>query len=262
MFRKNVQKMPRLAGHLPPDGQPKVPKRMINPARFLFTALAMGLMAAAANAADVEAPPAEALYDWSGFYIGAHGGYGEADVSGEFRNSDTDSGDPSPNDLKLNGIVGGAQAGFNWQINNFVLGAEGDVSATDWSDSKSTSNGKISADVDLLASLRARVGFAVDALLIYATAGAAWSDANYNVADTLGPSPLAGGIDFDNLGLVAGGGVEWGMSEHTSVRLEGLHYGFDDKKSAGDLVGDPLTDDNSVKLDDAWVVRLGVNWRF
>jgi outer membrane immunogenic protein len=262
MFRKNVQKMPRLAGHLPPDGQPKVPKRMINPARFLLAALGMGLMAATANAADVEAPPAEALYDWSGFYIGAHGGYGEADVSGEFRNSDTDSSDPSPNDLKLNGIVGGAQAGFNWQINNFVLGAEGDVSATDWSDSKSNGSEKISADVDLLASLRARVGFAVDALLIYATAGAAWSDANYDVADTLGAPPLSGGIDFDNLGLVAGGGVEWGMSEHTSVRLEGLHYDFGDKKSAGNLVGDPTTVDDSVKLDDAWVVRLGVNWRF
>ena len=117
-----------------------------------------------------------------------HVGYGEADLSGAFHDSDTDRDDPSPNDLKLNGIVGGAQAGFNWQINNFVLGAEGDVSVTDWSDSKAASGDseKISADVDLLASLRARVGFAVDALLIYATAGAAWSDANYNVADTLG----------------------------------------------------------------------------
>jgi outer membrane immunogenic protein len=264
MFRKNVQKMPRLAGHLPPVGQPKVPKRMISPARFLLSALCMGLMAGAADAADVEAPPAETLYDWTGFYLGAHVGYGQADVSGTFRDSDTDSSEPSPNDLELNGIVGGAQAGFNWQINNFVLGAEGDVSVTDWSDSKSTPDGseKISADVDLLASLRARVGFAVDTLLIYATAGAAWSDANYNVTDTLGAQPLSGGVDFDNLGLVAGGGVEWGMSEHTSVRLEGLHYDFDDKKSAGDLVGDPATDDNSVTLDDAWVVRLGVNWRF
>jgi outer membrane immunogenic protein len=239
-------------------------ERMINPARFLLAALCVGVVAGPASAADIEAPPPDAGYDWSGFYIGAHGGYGEADVSGEFRDSETNSNDPSPTDLKLNGIVGGAQAGFNWQINNFVLGAEGDVSVTDWSDSKAASGGseKISADVDLLASLRARVGFAVDALLVYATAGAAWSDANYDVADTLGAPPLAGGIDFDNLGLVAGGGVEWGMSDHTSVRLEGLHYDFGDKKSAGDLVGDPSTFDDSVTLDDAWVVRLGVNWRF
>jgi outer membrane immunogenic protein len=233
---------------------------MINPARILFAVLCVGFLAGPASAADIEAPPADAGYDWSGFYIGAHGGYGDADVSGEFRDSETDSNDPSPTDLKLNGIVGGAQAGFNWQINNFVLGAEGDVSVTDWSDSKARSGDseKISADVDLLASLRARLGFAVDTLLIYATAGAAWSDAEYSVVDP----PFAGGIDFDSIGLVAGAGVEWGMSDHTSVRLEGLHYDFDDKKSAGNLVGDPSTLDDSVTLDDAWVVRLGVNWRF
>lgn len=231
---------------------------MTNTGRFLFGALCVGLMAGTASAADVEAePPPDTLYDWSGFYIGAHLGYGQADVGGEFRDSDTDSSDPSPNDLKLNGIVGGAQAGFNWQINNFVLGAEGDVSATDWSDSKVATgdDAEISADADLLASLRARVGFAVDTLLIYATAGAAWSDAEYSVTDP----PSADSVNFDDIGLVAGGGVEWGMSEHTSVRLEGLHYDFNDKQSTGNLVGDP---DDSVKLDDAWVVRLGVNWRF
>ena len=239
---------------------------MIIPARLLLAALCVGLLVGPARAADVEAPPPDSLYDWSGFYIGGHVGYGDADLSGAFRDSDTDRQlNPSPNDLKLNGIVGGAQAGFNWQINNFVLGAEGDVSVTDWSDSKAASgknSAKISADVDLLASLRARVGFAVDALLLYATAGAAWSDANYDVADTLGAPPFAGGIDFDKIGLVAGGGVEWGMSDHTSVRLEGLHYDFSDKKSAGNLVDDPDTFDDSVTLDDAWVVRLGVNWRF
>jgi outer membrane immunogenic protein len=257
MFRKNVQKMPCFLGHLPVDGEAKGQKRMINITRFLLGAVCMGLVAGTAAAADVEAqPPADTVYDWSGFYLGAHVGYGEADVSGDFRDSDTDSSDPSPNDLQLNGILGGAQAGFNWQINNFVLGAEGDVSVTDWSDSKAgTAEEEISADADLLASLRARVGFAVDTLLIYATAGAAWSDAEYSAIDP----PLAGSLDFDDIGLVAGGGVEWGMSEHTSVRLEGLHYDFDDKKSAGNLVGDL---DDSVTLDDAWVVRLGVNWRF
>ncbi|MGH6875640.1 MAG: hypothetical protein ACREDW_11525, partial [Aestuariivirgaceae bacterium] len=67
---------------------------MKNTGRFLFGALCVGLMAGPASAADVEAePPADILYDWSGFYIGAHVGYGQADVSGEFRDSDTDSSD-------------------------------------------------------------------------------------------------------------------------------------------------------------------------
>jgi outer membrane immunogenic protein len=224
-------------------------ERMIISVRFLLAALCMGLTAGAVNAADVEAETPADIYNWSGFYIGAHVGYGETDVSGD------ETSDPSPNDLKLNGIVGGAQAGFNWQIDNFVLGAEGDVSVTDWSDSTGVGALEVSSDADLLASLRARVGFAVDTLLIYATAGAAWSDAEYSVVDP----PFADSIDFDDIGLVAGGGVEWGMSDHTSVRLEGLHYNFDDKHSA---VADPSTLNDSVTLDDAWVVRLGVNWRF
>src|SRR5215213_1404495 len=104
------------------DGQPKVPKRMIDSLRFSLAALCVGLTVCAANAADVEAEPPANGYDWSGFYLGAHVGDGEADSGGN------DNSDPTPNDLKLDGIVGGAQAGFNWQIDNFVLGAEGDVS--------------------------------------------------------------------------------------------------------------------------------------
>jgi opacity protein-like surface antigen len=266
MFRKNVQKMPCFSGVLPSDGKPEVPRRMNNPA-YLFgvAGLCLGVVAGAAAAADVEVEaPADTLYDWSGFYLGGHLGYGEADVRGEFDDSNVNDSDASPNDLKLNGIVGGAQAGFNWQINNFVLGIEGDATFTDWSDSKDSDPDPetISAEVDLLASLRARVGFAVDRLLFYATAGAAWGDAEYRASDDVEGPPFAGSLDFDDIGIVAGGGIEWGMSEHTSVRLEGLHYNFDDKKSADDLVNDIGTLDDNVTLDDAWVVRFGVNWRF
>ena len=65
-------------------------------------------------------PPAPMLsttpiaYNWSGFYIGAHGGWGFGD--GAFDD----------------GFVVGGQLGVNWQFNNFVLGAEGDGSFADW----------------------------------------------------------------------------------------------------------------------------------
>ena len=65
-------------------------------------------------------PPAPMLsttpiaYNWSGFYIGAHGGWGFGD--GAFDD----------------GFVVGGQLGVNWQFNNFVLGVEGDGSFVDW----------------------------------------------------------------------------------------------------------------------------------
>ena len=66
---------------------------------------------------------ADNVHDWSGLYIGAHGGYGEANVSGKF------TGDPGDVflldgggtfDLDLDGFVGGVHAGHNWQTGNFV----------------------------------------------------------------------------------------------------------------------------------------------
>src|SRR3954462_15633317 len=86
----------------------------------------------AALAADMsrpvyKAPPAGALpvaYDWTGFYVGGHLGYGWAkkDWSDSFGLFDVSS--------RSSGFLGGGQAGFNYQIGQFVLGAEGDFSWT------------------------------------------------------------------------------------------------------------------------------------
>ena len=87
------------------------------------------MVSGAAMAADIsrpvyKAPPAGALpvaYDWTGFYVGGHVGYGWADKDWRdaFGLVTTHSAD---------GFLGGGQAGFNYQINQFVLGVEGDVS--------------------------------------------------------------------------------------------------------------------------------------
>src|SRR5262245_48744607 len=83
----------------------------------------------AAMAADIarpvyKAPPAGALpvaYDWTGFYIGGHVGYGWADKSW------TDSFGLATSHTS-DGFLGGGQVGFNYQVNQFVFGVEGDVS--------------------------------------------------------------------------------------------------------------------------------------
>ena len=128
--------------------------------RLLSAAAAIALVSGVAQAADLPVydPPPPAMmspmpiaYNWSGFYIGLHGGFGWADVDGD---EDED-------------IVLGGQIGTNWQWGGFVLGAEGDAS---WAGMDG---------VDWLASGRLRGGFAIDRLLVYGTGGVAGSDADF-----------------------------------------------------------------------------------
>ena len=85
--------------------------------------LAMGVLlasiAGAANAADLPASPSapysrdtvNPVIDWSGFYVGAMGGYANENTSDPFG---------------LKGGFGGATVGYNWQFDAIVAGIEAD----------------------------------------------------------------------------------------------------------------------------------------
>src|SRR2546421_919176 len=97
--------------------------------RNLLVLAGLTVFSGAALAADIarpvyKAPPAGVLpvaYDWTGFYVGGHVGYGWAEK--DWRDA---FGLNVSN--KTNGFLGGGQVGFNYQIGQFVLGAEGDFS--------------------------------------------------------------------------------------------------------------------------------------
>lgn len=170
----------------------------------ICVALAALVFAPSANAADipVRAPlyknyvaPAS-MFDWSGFYVGGHAGYGFGD--------------------DIDGILGGIQLGYNWQFSpNIVFGIEADVSGTDMN----ASIVGIPVHVDYLASLRARIGYTMDRTMIYGTGGLAYSRA------------AALGLHDTDTGWVIGGGLEWAYSRNWTLRAEYLYYdlgaGFD-----------------------------------
>jgi outer membrane immunogenic protein len=93
------------------------------------------------------------------------------------------------------GFVIGGQVGVNWQFNGFVLGAEGDGSFVDW------------GSTDAVGTARLRGGIAFDRFLAYATGGAAFED-------------------FNDVGWVAGGGVEYAITDNWTAGVEYLHYDF------------------------------------
>jgi len=233
------------------------------------TALACVLLAGStvcgtAIAADFDGPPAEYGHDWSGFYFGGHIGHGELDFNGKY------TGDPGDDflddnggtfELEPDGWVAGLQAGFNWQFHNIVIGAEGDLSFMDWDDTLINGSGElVETDTDKIATLRARLGLAIQQFLIYATAGLAWSDTDYYVNDhTTDPDPSENGrIDFDDVGLVAGLGAEYALGERWSLKAEGLYLNFDQDEDGSTLTHDSDSDDFG-ELEDGFIVRAGFN---
>src|SRR5271169_6552665 len=85
---------------------------------------------ATASAADMPPPvvyaPVPQQFSWSGFYIGGNAGYGWTNASGTITTT-TGTGTFSGSG---NGFLGGAQAGYNWQVESIVFGVEADFQGT------------------------------------------------------------------------------------------------------------------------------------
>ncbi len=177
--------------------------------------LASSVLVSAAMAADL--PPAEPLpmppaveaapaNNWTGFYLGALGGFGwgKADTS-------------AVGDISADGFDLGGYAGANWQWGNFVVGGEGDV-LYPWRDG---SSGAYSVDQGLNGSLRARAGIALDRFLLYGTGGVALTELELTNA----------GISDDNTlwGWTAGAGVEGMLTDNITARVEYRYTDYQDK---------------------------------
>jgi outer membrane immunogenic protein len=182
--------------------------------------LALGIlltsMTGAAYAADLPAPNApyskapamvSPATNWTGFYVGAVGGYASENTS-----------DP----LGLKGGFGGATVGYNWQFSSIVAGIEADGAFGDVNNSATVAGVTVGAKIDALATVRGRVGVAFEQVLLYGTAGVALADTK------LSASALGVGISDSQtqVGWTAGAGVEWMFMPHWSLKAEYLYRSF------------------------------------
>ena len=189
----------------------------------LLLAAALLSVATAASAADMQARPytkappplVSPAYDWSGFYIGAMGGYGwdREDSSGGF---------------------GGGTIGYNWQFpgSQFVFGIEVDAAGASIKDSLTADVGDgIMATEELkinsFGSVTGRAGVAWDAALFYAKGGFAWAyrkdsisvpEFGLNVSDSQ-----------THTGYTIGGGVEYLFTPNWSAKAEYMYTSLGSK---------------------------------
>jgi outer membrane immunogenic protein len=200
-------------------------------------AAALGLIAFAgvpAFAADVvqEEPPAPApiaelpVASWAGPYAGINLGYG---FSGHTKTA-------LPNDIDTDGFIGSGFVGYNWQMDNFVFGAEGELG---YNGVKGDNLGQKS-EGGLEGSLRARLGYAVTPeILLYGTAGGAGK--SLKVTDT-----VTGASDKNTmLGWTAGVGTDIKLTDNVFGRVEYRYtdYGSDD---FGGGIGNVKDKDNRI----------------
>ncbi len=224
--------------------------------KFLLASAAVAALATGAQAADLGAPRAPVAaaviapaFSWTGFYLGAHVGYGWAqarytDFSGTFANGSTTA----------NGVFGGIQGGYNWQFNNIVLGLEADVSAGGLRRTYAlTATESYRASVPFLSSIRARAGFAADRALIYATGGLGIVSFQDRIFTTATNATLATG-STTRVGYTLGAGVEYAFTPNWTAKVEYLYYGFGDRRNV-------LTANDRVRTD-IHTVKLGINYLF
>lgn len=184
--------------------------------------------------------------DWTGFYAGVHADYlwGEPTVKGP-----ADAIDPD-----IDGFGGGAQAGFNYQFEQFLIGVEADITGFDADGEvfniRNPSNSEgITVDLDWLATLRARAGFVFGSLLVYGTGGFAWGGGDSDYFG-LGNPP---GTDLSLSGYTIGGGAEYLLNDRLSVKAEYLYVDLDED----DLNAPFEYTDAGIEAN---IVRLGVNY--
>jgi len=181
-------------------------------------ALDLGATAWAADGLPVKAK-APAAFDWTGFYLGGHieTVRGRASVS---------AGDPVPftSVRSFGSFFGGIDLGYNHQLTSgLVLGAEADISVPDAypSNAEAWSGNALREEIDYVATLRGRVGYATGRWLTYVTGGFAWSSTHQFRTDAATGDD--GRRSRMRTGWSAGGGVEYAFQGEWSARLEYLY---------------------------------------
>lgn len=266
--------------------------------KFLLTTTALAGMTAGAFAADLPrraAPPVFApvppAFTWTGFYVGVNAGYGFSNGNGNNANQvfvpagtfgggfgGTTGTFTSNNRTSRDGFVGGGQIGYNYQFtpgSGFVIGVEADIQYTDFGRSRNNVGatfvgtgalppGFVLAQnqvrrSDFFGSVRGRLGYAFNTVLVYGTGGFAY--------------------DENNTGYAAGGGVEFALptnsflnffnSSAVTFKIEGLYVSMDRDRDNGQLGflgnGTPVflaNNDTRGRNNDFTVVRAGINYKF
>lgn len=262
--------------------------------RFSLATLALIGSTLAAGAADLPrrtaapiAPIAAVpVFTWTGFYVGANVGYAfDADTRA------TTVGTPGflglvpagivPGELDTgdDGFTGGGQIGFNYQFGALVAGIEADLQFLDSNKSTAFTGAAVlgtqlttqaESDIDYLGTVRGRLGFAFDRLLVYATGGLAYGDVSSRAGVTGVQAPAlvwTGRSSEVQFGWTVGGGIEYAVTNNLTLKAEYLYYDLGDQtvrtipNAAAAAVVPGVAYDARFETS-GQIARVGLNYKF
>lgn len=204
------------------------------------------------------------LFTWTGFYLGGSLGY----IDHNHMTIVTQGANFAPNDklpLNGNGALLSVNAGFNYQFGSVVLGAEADIgySTTSASNTFFAPNPWMmthSSNLRSMGTVRARLGYAFDRMLIYATGGLAYASIKESVFSDQGWGGhrlTVGGI---RTGWTLGGGMEYAVTDNWSLKAEALYASF--AKKSGVTTNPFCTGCRYGFKNSVVTARAGVNYKF
>lgn len=177
------------------------------------------------------AAPASA--DWTGFYVGIHAGgvWGDVDWQNVSNASggDIDFVAPQTISQSADGVLGGAQLGYNFQMTNWLFGVDVSGSGLDFDETTRNTNAGagndefVSSEIEWLVTAAARVGWTWRDSVVFVKGGYATANVNTRHDDSSGGTDGYTGFyatDETHNGWMAGAGLEHEIGEHTSVGLE------------------------------------------
>lgn len=163
---------------------------------------------------------------WSGFYVGGN-------LGAAFDQSDLSIADLSLTDIlgitssADDGFIGGVHVGYNLQGAHILYGVEGDAD--------------FAKNINFLGSVRARLGWAGERMMVYGTLGVAFldTDAQFTLLSAL-HGPLNLSHDVSEVGSVVGGGIDFKVRPKVSLGAEGLYYAFANNEARLSSDGEPF----------------------
>jgi len=257
---------------------------------ILVAGLGLLAVAVAQGAAAADMPVTAPLYkapvvvpfSWTGFYVGENAGYSWGRANTDLTKGSITTTTATITDLagapiasasvvaapvvfaasdraRMNGWLGGFQAGYNWQVDRWVWGIEGDFQGTGERGgttvfcfpvgvpcgAATTATGSADYSLRWLGTLRGRAGLTWDRVMLYATGGLAVGQIRADYTDGIAageqtPAAVAvASTSVTRAGWVLGGGVEGALTDNWSVKVEYLHVdlGSFDGSSTGSTSG-------------------------
>jgi outer membrane immunogenic protein len=255
--------------------------------RILTSAAVMSAMAlsaglSTASAADIprkSVPVVQTLqplpvFTWTGVYVGINGGFafetGKSRLTGSPGLLATGLASTDRAKTLGDGFTIGGTIGYNYQFGNIVAGIEGDLNYLDLGKTVTTVNGplatSLSQESTYLGTVRGRLGYAFDRLLIYGTGGLAFGDQKARTTISGLGSEWTGSKDDTRFGYAIGAGAEYAFTNNWSAKVEYLYYDLGRRNYTSPLTSGPGAGagvfGESRAENRGNIVRAGLNYRF